>query len=336
MAVLGKIEVTVSSGGRVLPEYTVDPDVVEKHEAAKNGNAPMIVKYIESTPGEEFAIHYKLLEGQDFGTADYIGLRSYFDGTNLAGSVFDHCRYVLKGSLSATRYGAQYDVNDHTSMLKCFLWKELQTTEEAPLQGTEDFKKYAQLGTIRVVAERNKTVPSQDEGLEKISLNEGPVPEKALKGQAVGSTIGLGPERPAERIRVRKGVQADQYPLAIFVFLYRTKRDLQKLGVIPRTPSPVPLEQRDVNTLSNEELRELVTRQQAELILSRQDTESKIKKDPDFKVRKEAASDNTNSMVTRGLKREATDRDEDDDNDIVVVRSEKKPCIEPEVIDLSD
>lgn len=129
MAVLGKIEVTVSSGGRVLPEYTVDPDVVENHEAAKNGNAPMFVKYIESTPGEEFAIHYKLLAGQDFGTADYIGLRSYFDGTYLAGSVFDHLRYVMKGSLSATRYGAQYDVNDHTSIEKHFFWKELQTSK---------------------------------------------------------------------------------------------------------------------------------------------------------------------------------------------------------------
>lgn len=41
-------------------------------------------------------------------------------------------------------------------------------------------------------------------------------------------------------------------------------------------------------------------------------------------------------MLIPRLKREAADPNEDNDNDIVVVRSEKKPCIEPEVIDLSD
>lgn len=49
-------------------------------------------------------------------------------------------------------------------------------------------------------------------------------------------------------------------PSAAFIFKYRTRRDLQIEGIIERSPSPVPLEERDPNTLNQEEMREVIRR----------------------------------------------------------------------------
>jgi len=45
---------------------------------------------------------------------------------------------------------------------------------------------------------------------------------------------------------------------------------LQGLYIIPRSPSPVPLEERDVDTLSMEELRELARRTKQEMLAMKQ------------------------------------------------------------------
>ena len=68
----------------------------------------------------------------------------------------------------------------------------------------------------------------------------------------------------------------DAHPLAVFIFEYRSKSKfypstglhqlivedaLQILGVLPRTPEPVPLEERDPETLTPAEMLELIRRQ---------------------------------------------------------------------------
>lgn len=63
-------------------------------------------------------------------------------------------------------------------------------------------------------------------------------------------------------------------PFASFTFKYRSRKDLQIEGIIPRSPSPVPLEDRDPETLSAEEARELVRIQRQKL----QD-QAKVKKE---------------------------------------------------------
>lgn len=54
-------------------------------------------------------------------------------------------------------------------------------------------------------------------------------------------------------------------PFATYTFKYRSHRDLQIEGIIPRSPSPVPLEERDPETLTAEEARELVRIQRQQL-----------------------------------------------------------------------
>ncbi|RMX95932.1 hypothetical protein D0868_11463 [Hortaea werneckii] len=69
-------------------------------------------------------------------------------------------------------------------------------------------------------------------------------------------------KRVAAADRSSSGVRnTGQEPFATYVFRYRSHRDLQIEGIIPRSPSPqpgIPLEERDLATLSAEEARELI------------------------------------------------------------------------------
>ncbi|KAK3109769.1 hypothetical protein LTR53_016612 [Teratosphaeriaceae sp. CCFEE 6253] len=63
-------------------------------------------------------------------------------------------------------------------------------------------------------------------------------------------------------------------PFATFTFKYRSRRDLQIEGVIARSPSPVPLEDRDPDSLTAEEARELVR-----LMRARRDAQVRVKQE---------------------------------------------------------
>lgn len=147
------------------------------------------------------------------------------------------------------------------------------------------------------------------------------VPEKCLKGRAISShatyvffvsngearanMISLG---PAERLHGPATYSEVTYPyskdpIAVFVFKYRSRSklyprfvsnlmadfnigDLQVEGVIPRSPSPLPLEQRDPDDLSPEEARELVRR-----LRQREQERIKIKKEAQEKRARSDAFD---------------------------------------------
>ncbi|KAH5442985.1 hypothetical protein HBI23_168540 [Parastagonospora nodorum] len=89
------------------------------------------------------------------------------------------------------------------------------------------------------------------------------IPEKALKGRALSHQSTFGTPAPA---KPSFGVSSDyldpeKKPFAIFHFKYRSRDALKALMIIPRSPSPVPLEDRYVDTLSPQEMRQLLRRQ---------------------------------------------------------------------------
>lgn len=107
-------------------------------------------------------------------------------------------------------------------------------------------------------------------------------------------------------------------PFATFTFKYRSRKDLQIEGIIPRSPSPVPLEDRNRDTLTAEEARELVKIQRQKLL-----DQARVKKE----------------------KREREDDEEgedaDDDGDVTVTgERSKRPRLSNDsgiqVIDLSN
>lgn len=94
-------------------------------------------------------------------------------------------------------------------------------------------------------------------------------------------------------------------PFASFTFKYRSKKDLQIEGVIERSPSPVPLEERDPETLSAEEARELVRIQREQL-----KNRVAIKKEKREREEAEGSEDDGEvTMVSENRKRQKTSRD---------------------------
>ena len=80
MAIIDKVEVTISSGGAVVHEYAVpvNDDMIDEDDI--HPDSKKVIKYIEAIPGANFAINYSLKGKQDFGTADYLGFSTWIDG----------------------------------------------------------------------------------------------------------------------------------------------------------------------------------------------------------------------------------------------------------------
>lgn len=96
------------------------------------------------------------------------------------------------------------------------------------------------------------------------------------------------------------------------------------LGIVPRSPTPLPLEERPVEQLSVEELHELVRRQRAHIIQNQEN----IKKEDGMKptVKSEEHDQAAGDLVS--------DNETSSDVEIVEVSVSKKRKIE--VVELSD
>lgn len=96
---------------------------------------------------------------------------------------------------------------------------------------------------------------------------------------------------------------------------------MQMLGVIPRSPSPVPLEDRPIEQLSVDELQELVRRQRAQILQSH--TSIKTEDGTKPKVKRERRDEVPGDDLL----------DNDGSSDVEVVASKKRKI---EVVELSD
>ncbi|KAI1629872.1 hypothetical protein EDD37DRAFT_71211 [Exophiala viscosa] len=327
MAILDKLEVTISSDGREFQEYEADADEVEamKNESPHK-DSPHIVKYIEAIPGAEFQVNYTLMRNFSFGVGNHVSFHTRIDGETVCGPAVTQEQYDPSLGLTTIRGGVRSG-KGYQREERSFYWRDLVTTDEKTNATPDEVKeKYGQLGTIRVIVSRKSgsRIIGKDKE-KKITLFDNPVPEKALKGRAIDSTMGLQAPRASKRRTVWSGVDIDKCPLAVFIFLYRSGNALQVLDILPRTPEPVPLEARDPDSLTLEEARELARRQKAHREASR------------AKIKKEEAENNLRQLAAIQVKREATDMFVDEDEGIdIIAPPPKKLRREPEVIDLSD
>ncbi|CAD6442057.1 cb0b002f-385d-45ab-a81f-dbceabd4699c [Sclerotinia trifoliorum] len=69
-----------------------------------------------------------------------------------------------------------------------------------------------------------------------------PVHEKALKGQAMshGTTLGVPQAVKKRRRYTTRSLDGKDFPIAIYQFKYRSKKSLQSLLILERTPEPSP------------------------------------------------------------------------------------------------
>ncbi|KAK6433586.1 hypothetical protein LTR95_010239 [Oleoguttula sp. CCFEE 5521] len=207
--------------------------------------------------------------------------------------------------------------------IRPFVFAEHKNTDA--LAKPEMLKAFGEIGEIKVKIMRCTTTRSQklDSKSTFVSAAEGGVPEKALKGRAVTTHTKLGAAKPSSTRPVHCEHPWGKGPIGVYIFKYRTHKGLQQEGVIERSPSPVPLEERDAETLTQAELREVVRRLQAD-----KESAARIKKEgqrPKKRTRSE-----TLAVSTPGLN--------DDDITVASESSDRKKAkiAESEVIDICD
>ncbi|KAK5217888.1 hypothetical protein LTR99_003282 [Exophiala xenobiotica] len=349
MAVLGKLEVTISSQGRKLQEYNVDTDEgasILKDSAAQQDAT--IIKYIEATPRAEFQINYKVTGKLDFGEADHISFHTSIDGQRIRSPYVRREEFDKRDSQAFTRTGS-LRCDDAVWKQHPFCWKELSIIEETSTTSrADDAERHAHIGTIKVKVRRRRTTNYHCK-VSSVALTNEPVPETALKGRAVDVGTELGQGRPAEPGHVRKGKSVDKRPLAEFIFLYRSKHALQILEVLPQTPPPPPLEDKATEALTLEEARTLLDRQKAELEAARLAIERLEEKKPKLEenvgtlwpsvaptVALPKGHHEEDATVNSIVKREAPDQSDVNESLRSTEPPKKRVKQEPEVIYLSD
>src|ERR1700712_2118028 len=74
------------------------------------------------------------------------------------------------------------------------------------------------------------------------------VAEKALKGKAISCGVGYGEKKVVQRT-AKEYVDIDGHnnPIGVFIFKYRSRKDLQSELILSRSPSPEPHQQNGQN-----------------------------------------------------------------------------------------
>ncbi|KAI8934332.1 hypothetical protein NX059_009068 [Plenodomus lindquistii] len=273
----------------------VDKNALTEFEYDDEEQAPnTITKYIESSSGAEFAMRCKLSPPWPDHSLKLVFL---VDGKVMrTGHMFSK---DFKGaSCKNTASSKQYCENDIWYIQK-FCFSELKIDDSGAaadtdlmvnsLKGVGEITiRVFRIGNLREVVVSSTPQSNTPQSRKPADVEFGNVPEKALKGQAISHRTGLGPpvalraevSRPASFTRIDYDyLDGRKSPAATFIFKYRSRAALQSLLVIPRSSSPVPLEERDVATLTTEESRKLIQRMREREATAKSFKQEKIKRE---------------------------------------------------------
>ncbi|MCJ1352080.1 MAG: hypothetical protein MMC33_002064 [Icmadophila ericetorum] len=326
MGILKDVEVFVKVNGQKLKEY-IDQDDAEDSTTHS-------VKYVEAKDAAVFEVSFASLVPFDLayhGPQSCQGLRFsltvdgqkihslVLNGTLLTGKISGVEQKERGGWILKPFTFAQIETSEietRPMYLHAILTQPEQAEERIGTQAQELKDRVSKIGKIEigVIRVRNVTIAQSTwEGPNVKSLK--PVPEKALKGQALSHGTSLG---KSETIAPPTYVSCEYLddvskPYLNFEFRYRSRKALQNMFIIPRSPSPsppLPLEDRPPESLSREELLELVNRRlpaiKREIKVKPGETSRNLKRERDEEYRAVLASARP-SKVNRGQKIEVID-----------------------------
>ncbi|KAJ8610768.1 hypothetical protein MRB53_038319 [Persea americana] len=239
-----------------------DVDLPEYQERTVHGRACTESEvYVRSILGQNFTVHVAAddrIAHDSNSPSDKIASDIYVDGTVVT-------RHVHKPPFKVNIKGF-HDTQEDLDVFRCFRFAELTTTDDSgDFEDDISKAKLKSLGTIEVKCYwvREDGPPKQRRrarNVTGIGFNAvRTVPEKALKGRAISYCIGpLSSRKPSRTYPYGKT------PIALFKLNYRSLDDLQKELIIPRSQSAAasPLEERDPDTLTLEEARDVVRHMQ--------------------------------------------------------------------------
>ncbi|KAH7125781.1 hypothetical protein B0J11DRAFT_487707 [Dendryphion nanum] len=259
-----------------------------------------VTKYIEATSEAPFKLEISFQEHHR--TAHGVDIIVFLDGENVFQCVLRH--YKLKTTMTCTGWRGWADGSFCT---RKFRFTELKIAEDiAPssIETREALKRAGQISVKlrRITNIRSSTVTSRRwTGTSQEQYYPNAVSEKDLKGKTITHCAKLDLATPSCSPGSLSRDLIDKTPFAQFVFKYRSREALKSLLVIPRTPIPVPLEDRPVESLTHQEALELLRRQ------------------------KENAA--RNITIEPVIKREHMSDDDDDDDEIFITSSKRaKSC----------
>ncbi|WPG99316.1 Hypothetical protein R9X50_00212900 [Acrodontium crateriforme] len=280
--------------GDDLPEI---PDVENEPQANR------AACYIEAVAGANFSIH--VVPRSDFHapepSLDYLSCYVKLDGKRMS----------IQNSVGAPYASVIRGIEDDTNGVRAvrkFQFGALSTTDDVNDASERQADDLKGLGQIEIVC--IWTRPGRESST--VSSHYAPVGpiihEKALKGRAISNRVIFGQPEIQGGQPLRSCFPLFPYgyvPIAGFRFKYRSRKDLHDEHIIPRSPTLVPLEDRDPETLTLEEGREL-----ARLLRAQRDQAPEAHRNEERPVRREKR---TNVVI---------DLDAVDDETPLIVNSE--------------
>ncbi|KJX98147.1 hypothetical protein TI39_contig429g00043 [Zymoseptoria brevis] len=272
-----------------LEEYD-DEDTID-------GDEQTCTRYVQVTPNSTFKIRVTVESNFRYKLDDLLVTIS-LDGEKVVS-------YIAYADPQKNKVQYSYDdvkaFKNGTWQSQKFTFGSLDTTDETlkPDRAAKLKDLLSRLGEVsvsilRIKADRvSREMPRVARQASEIGTS---VPEKALKGRSISNKATLGEAVPSAQKQTTCHVDYPygMKPFATFTFKYRSRRDLQVEGVIERSPTPEPLEDRDPATLTVEEMREVVRRLQARTAA-------------DARVKKEIKRERSTTILN--------DDDDDDDDD---------------------
>ncbi|KAF1810272.1 hypothetical protein P152DRAFT_451361 [Eremomyces bilateralis CBS 781.70] len=345
------LEVTIIVNGQRLREYT--------HENEAPTEATEATCYIESKPNTRFQVLVSVGPLAQFEQGECFLIPVNIDGENPSST---NSILELKRKPSDSRGVQSYNIRGATRVkgdelyLYNYCFADLDISEDARLADIDSARKtkLAKLGEIDVALTRIiKKGLSKPASKGRKATDMGTVPEKALKGKAISQQIKFvyvtvlgGTIADVSRLdrgesygpsTVWNSTSLDKKPFATFRFKYRSIDSLKALGVVPRSPSPIPLEDRSIDDLTANELRERLREQEVNRQCFPYERSTNGQQALNRRIKQEKVKREFNDITTAG--------DTDGDDDVVVVggRVSKRSRLgngnnggEIEVIELSD
>ncbi|KAF2840592.1 hypothetical protein M501DRAFT_1009862 [Patellaria atrata CBS 101060] len=242
----------------------VDNDVVEEYDDEEAVRArKSVTKYIEAKSGAYFAVKVNMTNKLQISKKYAVIVNIRMDGQSVKSTFFKAAEYKNANGNSTLLNGVTVHEGSQCVFKKfCFSDVAIGDGDVRHLSG-EKKKTIDNLGQISVEVWRGRLGEPKGSSARQFSLKDvGTIPEKALKGRALSHKAGLGPGVPAEPGTSFNMDYIDKdSPFAAFNFKYRSLQALRSLCIVPRSPTPVALEDRPIEELNPEELRELLRRE---------------------------------------------------------------------------
>ncbi|KAK8168194.1 hypothetical protein BKA80DRAFT_252742 [Phyllosticta citrichinensis] len=242
--VVEDLDVYIKVDGQRLDEYDDEDEESFPH---------IRTKYVAAQSGADFSVAYDLDEYFSYRTYD-LSLSIFLDGKKAFSIIHYGDKFHLR---KAQEEQGQY-------LYRKFTFSDLAVEEEGENLNADQQKSVTALGEItvklwRVQVTSESRVPTAgkwENDLDQISK----VPEKALKGRAVSHRTKLGQAQAGKAFNEVSVTYLDPIakPFTVYNFRYRSLEALKSMRLIPQTPEPVPLEDRPIEDLSPEQMRELL------------------------------------------------------------------------------